>query len=144
MLLAAAITTVACGGRKSGIVAPSDPEIAVRGFLNAAAANNLFAMGQLWGDTRGPASTYMDERDLEQRLTVIRVYLEHERFEILPPDAAGRPVAADRRIVRVRLLRKGCTPIVPFTVERWGQGWLVYDIDLAAAGNPTRRCTQDP
>ena len=121
-------------------MAPAEPENAVRDFLVAVRAQSLLEMGKLWGGSRGPAINYMEEQDLEQRLTVIRIYLEHERFEILPRETTATPLSPDRRIVRVRLMRRGCSPIVPFTLERYQQGWLVHDIDLAAAGNPRRRC----
>ena len=45
-----------------------------------------------------------------------------------------------QRIVRVRLTRKGCQPVVPFTTVQWKKGWLVKNIDLSAAGNPARAC----
>ncbi|MFQ6044979.1 MAG: hypothetical protein ACE5PT_01295 [Gemmatimonadales bacterium] len=140
VLLAAIITAWACGGRGARLAAPASPEAAVRGFFAAVRANSLRSMGELWGGRQGPASRYMSERELEQRLTVIRIYLEHEAFEILPPEAVDAVLSPDRRIVRVRLTRKGCTPIVPFTLERYRDGWLVHEIDLAAAGNPARSC----
>lgn len=111
----------------------------MRSFLNAVKANNLAAMSEVWGSSRGPARIYMKQSELEQRLTIIRTYLEHEEFEILPSQS-GIPVAEGRRGVQVRLTRKGCTPVVPFTLAPYRGGWLVADIDLAAAGNPKRSC----
>jgi hypothetical protein len=83
----------------------------------------------------------MDQATLEQRLTVIRIYLEHEDFAIVPGDpVAGVNIEAGERAVFVRITRKGCTPTVPFTLVPYRGGWLVRSIDLAAAGNPSRRC----
>ncbi|NIM48468.1 MAG: hypothetical protein GTN62_02135 [Gemmatimonadales bacterium] len=138
-MLAVALTVVSCGGPRPP--APADPEAAVRAFLGAVRANSLVAMGEIWGGSRGPASAYMDPAELEQRLTVMRIYLEHEQYEILPPGESG--ITGDRsreRIVRVQLTRKGCTPVVPFTVVKWRDGWLVSNFDIAAAGNPARSC----
>lgn len=126
--------------RGGGTVAPASPEAAVRGFLAAVQANNLGAMSDLWGDQRGPARTYMDAAELEQRLTVIRSFLQHEQAELLESQAGVMPSDGSQRVVQVRLTRKGCTPVVPFTVMRYGAGWLVTNIDLAAAGNPARSC----
>lgn len=111
--------------------------------MNAVKAQSLAGMGSLWGSNRGPANSYMAREELEQRLTVIRTYLAHEQYELLEPQADAMP-AADRRVVQVRLTRNGCTPVVPFTMVRYGTGWLVAEIDLAAAGNPQRRCTAPP
>ena len=77
--------------------------------------------------------------EMEQKLTVIRIYLEHEKFDLLPPNDALTQANGKRR-VDVRLQRRGCTPVVSFTAVRAGNGWLVWDIDLSAAGNPALPC----
>jgi hypothetical protein len=139
--LAFGLVTVACGGRSgSEAPVPSDPVAAVRAFMEAVHENSLATMGQLWGSTtRGPSVDYMDHATLEQRLTVIKTYLAHEEFEILPPDANSL-LPEGQRQVRVRITRMGCTPVVPFTLGRWKSGWLISNIDLGAAGNPARPC----
>lgn len=108
--------------------------------MSAVQANSLVAMGELWGGGRGPARSYMDTDDLEKRLTVIQTYMRHESYEILRPASPRIGDRADLRTIDVRLSRRGCTPVVPFTVVRYRDGWLVNQIDLEAAGNPTRRC----
>jgi hypothetical protein len=130
----------ACGGPSATVPAPVSPEAAVRSFLNAVKANSLSAMGETWGSSRGPAVQYMDRAELEQRLTVIRAFLEHDKFEILGFQTGVAPANDQKRVLRVRLTRKGCEPVVPFTVTPYGGGWLVTDIDLSAAGNPQRPC----
>ena len=142
-LLALSGSLVSCGSRGGGANVPPlvDPEVAVRTFLHAVSANSIAGMGQLWGTSDGPASDEMDQTVLEQRLTVIRVYLEHEEFVIVPGDpAAGVNLEAGELAVFVQLSRKGCTPVVPFTLVPYRGGWLIRSIDLASAGNPIRRC----
>jgi hypothetical protein len=135
----AALAALACGGH-SVVLPPSSPEAVVRSFLNAVQANSLSTMSELWGSDRGPAKSYMNRIELEQRLTIIRSFLRHDKFAIL--DAPGGIVGADgRRSLQVRLVRKGCEPVVPFTVMPYGGGWLISDIDLSKAGNPQRSCT---
>jgi hypothetical protein len=136
VLLAALV--LGCGGRGSH-VSPADPEAAVRSFLSAVRANSLTAMGELWGTARGPAMSNMRREEMEQRLTVIRAYLTHDSFEFVERNAPD-PVGGQQRIFDVRLQRGHCRPVVPFTVVRWRDGWLVQAIDLAAAGNPARPC----
>jgi hypothetical protein len=99
-------------------------------------------MEQLWGSDRGPAATYMDAKDVEQRLTVIRTFLAHEKFEFDQANSVD-PLNSAQRIVKVRLTRKGCQPVVPFTTVQWKDRWLVKDISLADAGNPARSCAGD-
>lgn len=130
---------LACGSGRTYPV-PAAPEAAVRGFLDAVAANSLVALGELWGTSDGPAASYMDRDELEKRLTVIRAYLVHEEYEILPPGDAILDAPPGERIVQVRLSRHGCTPVIPFTLVQYRSGWLVKDVALEAAGNPMRRC----
>ncbi|OGU34600.1 MAG: hypothetical protein A3K13_10370 [Gemmatimonadetes bacterium RIFCSPLOWO2_12_FULL_68_9] len=139
-LATAALLLVACSGPRS-LAGPASPEAAVRSFLNAVRANSLTAMSEVWGSARGPASSYMRSDELEQRLTIIRTYLEHESFEILESQAALPAGSDGRRSLQVRLTRRGCTPVVRFAVVPYGGGWLVSDIDLSAVGNPQRRCS---
>ncbi len=138
-MVAVALLFFACGG-SSTVVPPVSPEAAVRSFLNAVKANSRTAMGELWGSARGPARSYMKSDELDQRLTIIRTYLDHETFEILESQVAAPAGPDGRRSVPVRLTRRGCAPVVPFTVVPYGGGWLVSDIDLSAAGNPQRTC----
>lgn len=143
VLIALSGSVVSCSSRSGGasIPPPVDPEAAVRGFLQAVSANSIAAMGQLWGTSDGPAAGNMDRETLEQRLTVIRIYLEHEEFAIVPGNPIpGVDVEVGERVVFVQLSRMGCTPTVPFTLTPYRGGWLIRSIDLASAGNPSRRC----
>jgi hypothetical protein len=136
----------ACSSRGGSVTIPPpvDPEATVRSFMNAVKANSLVGMGELWGTADGPASVNMERATLDQRLTVIRIYLEHESFDIVSGDpVVGADIQPGERAVFVRLTRKGCTPTVPFTLVPYRDGWLIRNIDLAAAGNPSRRCTPD-
>ncbi len=144
MMVALTVTLTSCGARGagSGAVPTGDPESIVRNFMNAVFATSTVGMGQLWGNSSGPASEYMDRATLEQRLTVIRIYLEHEEYAIVAGELAlGTVLEPGERVVFVRLTRNGCTPTVPFTLVPYRNGWLIRDIDLAAAGNPSRRCS---
>lgn len=142
LVAVASLTFAACGGRQAvAPPAPSDPTTTVRQFLSAVSAQNLTAMGALWGSQRGPAANWMERAELEKRLTVIEAYLAHERYELVGENT-DVPATAQSRILRVRMFRKGCTPVVPFTMQRYRGGWLVTDIDLGAAGNPERSCTR--
>ena len=122
--------------------APSDPQTTIDRFMTAVAANDLVTMGGLWGTSQGPASDRMNRDELQQRLTIMRSYLVHDRYEVLEGDPARQlSTEVNERFYRVRLTRHGCAPEVPFSVVRVGEGWLIRSIDLAQAGNPARRCS---
>lgn len=138
--LSATLAVTACGSKSwASLMLPVDPQVTVTRFMSAVEANNLVAMGQLWGTKRGPAIEKMDRSDLEKRLTVMQRYLIHDEYEVLDGETMGR--LDDRtRAYRIRLTRAGCVHNVPFELIRLGGGWLVSNIDLAQAGNPARAC----
>jgi hypothetical protein len=142
--LAAVGTAAACGGGRGGSPAPADPTETVRLFLDAVNDSNLAGMARLWGGGRGPALEYMDEDELRKRLTVMWVYLEHERYELTQEMGLAVSGGAGRQGVLARLYRNGCISNVPFTLVPWSGRWLVNDIDLSAVGNPARACPTVP
>ena len=133
------LASVACAGKQTdpGHL-PSEPTAAVREFLDAVKANDLTIMGSLWGSDRGPASTWMKSDELQKRLMVMRSVLIHDSVAIEPGSVPGS--APEERVIRVRLTRGRCTPVVPFTTRQYRGRWLVSSIDLQAAGNPARSC----
>ncbi len=118
---------------------PVDPQVTVTRFMSAVEANNLFAMGQLWGTKDGPSIEEMDSAELDMRLTVMRSYLTHDEYEIVASGSTAR-VDDRNRAYDIRLTRAGCVHNVPFELVRVGGGWLVSKIDLTRAGNPARAC----
>jgi hypothetical protein len=134
----------ACGTGRSGSLEPADPAATVRTFLAAVQDSNLTAMADLWGGARGPAVGYMDREELRKRLTVIQIYLDHERYELVQGGGLTVAGGGGRQGVVARLFRAGCISNVPFTLVPWSGRWLVNDIDLSAVGNPARQCPVSP
>jgi hypothetical protein len=132
------LTLPACAARQGAPGGAGGPEQTVAAFLDAVRSNSIGTMAAYWGTSAGPASNSMPRDELEKRLTVMRVYLAHERYEFVSSDLA--PGESNRRTVRARLTRSSCTPVVPFTLVRYRQGWLVENVDLTAVGNPTQVC----
>ncbi len=134
-----ALLTGACSS-PAPTVPPSAPEATVHGFMGAVAAEDLARMADLWGTDDGPASRKMDQEELQMRLSVMRQYLAHESYEVLVGQVGVLSSDENRRLYQVRVIRGTCLYVVPFTLVRFGQGWLVQSIDLAQAGNPARVC----
>ncbi len=138
-LLSVTLAVAACGSGSSSLMIPVDPQVTVTRFMSAVEANNLRAMGQLWGTKDGPSLDDMDRDELDMRLTVMQRYLTHEEYEILVSVSTAR-VDDRTRAYDIRLTRSGCVHDVPFELVRVGGGWLVSNVDLAQAGNPARSC----
>jgi hypothetical protein len=135
------LACAACGGKQVATGSlPSDPTAAVEQFLAGVDANDVRAMSRVWGSSKGPAANWMDADEMQKRLSVVRSYLVHESY-VIEPGEPVRGIKSGERTIRVQLTRLGCRPVVPFTVLRVGDGWLVSAIDLEAAGNPARQCS---
>ena len=134
------MAVMACGSKASpAIMLPLDPEVTLSRFMSAVQAKDLASMSQLWGTKDGLAEQKMERAELNQRLTVMRIMLKHERYEITA-DLLTAGLDDKTLAYHIRLMRLVCQVDVPFELVRVGEGWLVSVIDLTQAGNPARAC----
>ncbi len=105
------------------------PEAAVQRFFNAARAQDLQAISNVWGTEKGPARDNMERADLEKREVILQCYFNNDTYRIL----GVSPTAEGRRTVRVELVRQGQTrmPTV-YTVRGPSSRWYVENLDIAA------------
>src|SRR5258705_13443586 len=76
-----ALGCLACGGGAGpGKLAPQSPQETLAQFMLAVKANDLERMRTLWGSERGVASDRMKSTDVNQRLTVLQIYLNHAGY----------------------------------------------------------------
>jgi hypothetical protein len=131
---------MSCGGSSSG-PAPTQPSStpagAVQGFMKAVADSNLAKMATFWGTANGPASLTKQPPDWQRRIAVMQAYLKNDSFR-LTADAPGTDQV--HRDLQVEIKRQACTWSVPFVAVKSGQGWVVTQVDISAAGNPARGC----
>jgi hypothetical protein len=137
--LSAAILVAACGGGTAPVQPARSAAGAVHAFMQAVADSNLVKMASLWGTARGPSSQTKQPADYERRITIIRAYLRNDSSRVL----SETPTSDSRHSFQVEIRRQTCTWVVPFVTVKTGDGsWLVNDVDLSAAGNPARPCTE--
>ena len=136
-----ALGCLACGGAGPGKLAPQSPQETLAQFMSAVKANDLEHMRTLWGNERGVASDRMKGSDVNQRLTVLQIYLNHVGYRVVEGPLPV-PNKEDRRMFRVELQRStSCTVVVPVEVARTKGGrWLVVGTDLASIPNPAAPC----
>ncbi len=138
---AAIVLFTACSGNRPTSTAPEtapSAERAVQDFMRAVSDSNVAKMAQLWGSAKGAAAVTHEPSDYERRIVVIQAYLRGASYRIMSNDAAMGQ--ADRRLLQVELKREHCDKVVPFTVVRSGNAWIINQIDLGAAGSPGRPC----
>ena len=121
---AAAPTTTVADNRPGG----ATPDAAVQRFFAAVHAQDLQAMGAVWGTSAGPARETMDRTELEKREVILQCYFNYDTFRIL----STQPAQDGRQVVRVELTRGGKTrtPAI-FTVQGPNNRWFVENLDIA-------------
>src|SRR5436309_14147138 len=136
-----ALGCLACGGAGPGKLAPQSPQETLAQFLSAVNANDLERMRTLWGSERGLASSHLKSTDVNQRLAVLQIYLNHVGYRVVEGPLPV-PNKDDRRLLRVELQRStSCTVVVPIELARTKEGrWLVVGTDLASIPNPAAAC----
>ncbi len=138
--IGAIVMVVSCGGQSAApFIAPASPELTVTSFLSAVRSNDLNMMARLWGTKDGPVLGRMDSEELQRRLFVMQAYLDHQGFEVMPPDP-GALTMPNERSLKIRLLRNGCEVALPVTVVQTDFGWLISNINLDEIGNPNVGC----
>ena len=107
---------------------PDNPENAIKNLLAAVRDSSLSRMALLWGTEKGPAITYMPKQQLFGRLAIIRRMMRHQQFQILPSESL-EPTARQAQY-QIVLIRGECAGVVPFTLARYAEGWIVQNMDL--------------
>jgi hypothetical protein len=102
---------------------------AVERFFAAVHAQDLQAMSQVWGTSKGAARDNMDRTELEKREVILQCYFNYDSFRV----TGENPASETRRMVHVELQRGGKTrnPVV-YTVRGPGDRWFVENLDIAA------------
>jgi hypothetical protein len=132
LLLAALLT--ACGPRQAETgatpdqaVGASSPRAAVERFLGAVRAQDLQAMGVIWGTSRGPARDQMAQDVLEKRELIMQCYLLHDQSRVVRDNAASE----DRRDFVVELTKGPLVRTTTFSAVKGPRDrWYIENVDL--------------
>ena len=127
------VVVVACsrnpgmGSSMTGAVSSRDAAI---NFVNAAKAQDLQAMGSLWGTSKGAARDNMERSVLESRLIILQPCYVADRVQVLDETIGTLPT---ERLVRLQLTRGTRTKNVQFkTVRGPSNRWYVEDVNYEA------------
>lgn len=123
LLLVSACRPIASGP----VTGAASPERAVDAFIAAAQAQDLQALGGIWGSAKGPARETMDRAELEQRELILIRLLCQEQARV----TSSTPGTEGRRILRLDMTRAGRTVPVTFTTIRGPEErWYVEDVEV--------------
>ena len=120
--------------------APS-PRAAVDRLLGAIRAQDLQALGAVWGDQRGAARDIMPRDEYDQRVIIMQCYFSHEQSRVL----SGPTTKVDTVMFNIELT-KGTVraQTTAKTLQGPGSRWYVLTMDpvprglcnTARSGNP--------
>lgn len=96
-------------------------------FVNAAKAQDLQAMGAVWGSTQGASRDNMDREQLDRRLIILQPCYVADRVQILEESMGASPT---ERQIRLQLTRGSRTKNIVFKAVRGPSNrWYVEDVD---------------
>jgi hypothetical protein len=110
----------------AGTGAP-DPASALRGFLDAARAQNIQGISAYWGDKDGSARGRFPKAEEEQREIIMARCLRHDRYDVI----GDAPAMGGGRTFAVALSRPGKTVTTNFdVVPASDHRWYVQQVDM--------------
>ena len=105
------------------------PRAAVEKFLAGVKAQDIQAMGGIFGTSRGPARDNMNREELEKRLIILQCYFNHDKFRIVD-ETLGE---GGHRVVAVDLTRGTVTRSPKFyAIAGPGGRYYVDNMEIAA------------
>ena len=131
------LTAAACasgGGASATSASGLAPSMVIERFLRAANSNDLDTMASLFGDREGPWSTTVSKKDADDRLYTIATILRHTDYKVQAEQIVpGRRDEAIR--LPVELVVKDKRHLLPITLVRYRDGWLIEHIPLEIVTN---------
>lgn len=105
-------------------------ELAVRGFLDAAAGHRYTEMAHLFGTSDGPAEKEFGVDEVEQRMVVLSKLLQHASFTLREPEL--RVFGPDHQwfVADMTGTRKGAVEVPIVTARTDQDRWFIEQIDL--------------
>ena len=131
-LLLLTVAAAACVKRveESPIATGIGPNLALEQFLTAANAQDLPKMASLFGTSKnGSVTTQWPKDEVEKRMFIFANVLRHEDYAI-----EGEGLVPGRlneaKVLNVALTQKEKKIVVPFTLVRFNDTWLVEHFDM--------------
>ena len=110
-----------------GQTGAADPASALRGFLDAARAQNIQGISAFWGDQDGTARGRYPRAEEEQREIIMARCLRHDRYDVV----GDAPAMGGGRTFAVSLSRPGKTATTNFdVVPASDRRWYVKTVDM--------------
>lgn len=119
-LMAVLLSTCTPPAARNEMTGAPAPRVAVDYFMNAIRAQDLQALGSIWGSEHGPARGQV--QDFERRGLIMMCYLSHDRYRILterPATDESGDVQFQVEVSRGQITRSSAFTVVQGPSERW-------------------------
>jgi hypothetical protein len=111
----------------TNVTGSSTAALAISEFMAAAKAQNLQAMGALWGSTTELVRERDAQADVEKRLLIMACHLKHDAYKV----TTERPDLGGTRMFQLQLTYKDITRVSSFRVVPNQRGrWFVQEFEL--------------
>jgi hypothetical protein len=121
-----ATKTLPASGTQAAAIGPS---LVIERFLQAANANDLDTMAQIFGSKDGPFGKVVNsKKEVDDRMFTFATILRHTDFEI---KGEGDPVSGRRNEAKniiVEITRRDGKVTVPFRMVQYKNSWLIEDL----------------
>lgn len=119
-------TNTSTGSIAPAALGASDPRGAVDAFLAGVKAQDIQAVSQVWGTTKGPAREQIPREELEKRILIMQCYFSHDSYKHVND---GRSEGG--HLFRVALTKGRLTRETTFsTVRGPSNRWFVESADM--------------
>jgi len=107
-------------------IGASSPRQAVDAFLGGVKAQDIQAMSQVWGTTKGPAREQIPREELEKRILVMQCYFSHDSYRVLNERRTDTGRAFQVALTKGSLTRETTF----YTVRGPSNRWYVENADM--------------
>ena len=115
----------------TGITGAPSPRAAVDRLLGAIKAQDLQALGAVWGDKRGAARDIMPRDEYDKRVIVMQCYFSHDQARVL----SGPTTKVDTVLFNIELVKGNIrAQTTAKTLQGPGSRWYVLTLDPVPQG----------
>lgn len=107
-------------------IGASSPRQAVDAFLGGVKAQNIQAMSQVWGTTKGPAREQIPREELEKRILVMQCYFSHDSYRVVRDQRTERGHTFQIALTKGTVTRETAF----YTVRGPSNRWFVENADM--------------
>ena len=130
-IVLALVLLTACRSRPpvaegTGLTGAATPQAAVERLLGAIRAQDLQALGAVWGDARGSARDIMQRDEYDQRVIVMQCYFSHDQARIV----SGPTTKVDTVLFNLELSKGAVRATTTAnTLQGPGSRWYVMTLE---------------